>query len=76
MLSGPDAWVLELSSDGGEYKPTNLYHHYSRGLHYPRTVMFATDLAAGKHAIRLRLAKPSGDGAKGTAARILQFAVN
>mgnify|MGYP006164243419 FL=1 len=76
VLAGPDAGVLEVSIDGGEYKPTNLYHHYSRGLHYPRTVMFATDLAAGKHAIRLRLAKPSGDGAKGTAARILQFEVN
>ena len=76
VLAGPDAGVLEGSVDGGEYKPTNLYHHYSRGLHYPRTVMFATDLAAGKHAIRLRLAKPPGDGVKGTAARILQFAVN
>jgi len=39
-------------------------------------VIFATDLAAGKHAIRLRLAKPPGDGAKSTAARILQFVVN
>ena len=47
VLAGPDAGVLEVSIDGGEYKPTNLYHHYSRGLHYPRTVMFATDLAAG-----------------------------
>jgi hypothetical protein len=38
--------------------------------------MFATDLAAGRHSVRLRLAKPPGDGVKGTAARILQFAVN
>jgi len=76
VLAGPDAGVLEVSIDGGEYKPTNLYHHYSRGLHYPRTVMFATDLAAGRHSVRLRLAKPPGDGVKGTAARILQFAVN
>jgi hypothetical protein len=38
--------------------------------------MFATDLAAGKHSIKLRLAKPPGDEAKGTAARILQFTVN
>ena len=65
-----------MSLDGGEFAPTNLYHRHSRGLHYPRTVMFATDLAPGKHAIRLRLAKPSGDGDGGTAARILQFAVN
>ena len=76
VLAGPDAGVLEVSIDGGEYKPTGLYHRHSRGLHYPRTVMFATDLAAGKHAIRLRLAKPPGDGVKGTAARILQFTIN
>jgi hypothetical protein len=76
VLAGPDAGVLEVSIDGGEFKSTNLYHRHSRGLHYPRTVMFATDLAPGKHSVKLRLAKPPGDGAKGTAARILQFTVN
>ena len=76
VLAGPDAGVLEVSVDGGEFKSTNLYHRHSRGLHYPRTVMFATDLAPGKHSVKLRLAKPPGDGAKGTAARILQFTVN
>ena len=76
VLAGPDAGMLEVSIDDGKLKPINLYHHYSRGLHYPRTVMFATDLAAGKHSIKLRLAKPPGDEAKGTAARILQFAIN
>ena len=76
VLAGPDAGVLEVSIDGGEFKPANLYHHYSRGLHYPRTVMFAIDLEPGKHSVKLRLARPPGDGARGTAARILQFAVN
>ena len=76
VLAGPDAGVLEVSIDGGEFKPANLYHHYSRGLHYPRTVMFATDLEPGKHSVKLRLARPPGDGARGTAARILEFAVN
>ncbi|MEE2947907.1 MAG: SGNH/GDSL hydrolase family protein [Verrucomicrobiota bacterium] len=76
VLAGPDAGVLEVSLDGGPFEPSNLYHRFSRGLHYPRTVMFATDLAPGLHAVRLRLAKPPGDGAKRTAARILQFVVN
>lgn len=76
VLAGPDAGVLEVSLDGGKFKPTNLYHHHSRGLHYPRTVIFANDLAPGRHSVRLRLAKPPGDGVKGTAARILQFVVN
>jgi len=76
VLAGPDAGVLEVSIDNGTFKPVNLYHHYSRGLHYPRTVMFATDLTPGKHSVKLRLAKPPGNEAKGTAARILQFTVN
>ena len=76
VLAGPDAGVLEVSIDGGEFAPVNLYHHFSRGLHYPRTVMFATDLPAGQHTVQLRLAKPPGNGAKGTAARILQFVAN
>ena len=76
VLAGPDAGVLEVSIDNGTFKPANLYHHYSRGLHYPRTVMFATDLISGKHSVKLRLAKPPGNEAKGTAARILQFTVN
>jgi len=76
VLAGPDAGVLEVSIDGRPFEPSNLYHHFSRGLHYPRTVMFATDLTPGRHAVRLRLAKPPGDGASGTAARILQLVIN
>ena len=76
VLAGPDAGVLEVSIDGGKFAQVNLYHHFSRGLHYPRTVMFATDLPTGQHSVQLRLAKPPGNGDKGTAARILQFVVN
>ena len=76
VLAGPDAGVLEVSLDDGPFELSNLYHRHSRGLHYPRTVMFATDLVPGRHAVRLRLAKPAGAGARGTAARILQFAIN
>ncbi len=44
VLAGPDAGVLEVSIDGGPWKKVDLYHRHSRGLHYPRTVMFAADL--------------------------------
>ncbi|MEC9081353.1 MAG: SGNH/GDSL hydrolase family protein, partial [Verrucomicrobiota bacterium] len=76
VLAGPDAGVLEVSVDGRQFKPTNLYHRYSRGLHYPRTVMFATDLKPSRHSIVLRLVKPSKKGTKQAAARILEFVVN
>jgi lysophospholipase L1-like esterase len=76
VLAGPDAGTLEVSIDGGQWKRVDLYHHYSRGLHYPRTVMFAADLKAGQHTARLRLSEKSNPKSKGTSARILQFTVN
>ena len=76
VLAGPDAGVLEVSIDGGAWQRVDLYHRHSRGLHYPRTVMFATDLKAGMHFARIRLSQKSNPLSKGTAARILQFVVN
>jgi lysophospholipase L1-like esterase len=71
VLAGPDAGILEASVDGGPFQQVDLYHRYSRGLHYPRTVMLATDLKSGKHHIDLRVGK-----GKRTAARVLHFVVN
>jgi hypothetical protein len=76
VLAGPDAGVVEVSIDGGQWKRVDLYHHYSRGLHYPRTVMFAADLKTGEHTAKIRLSEKSNPASKGTAARILQFTVN
>ncbi len=76
VLAGPDAGVVEVSIDGGEYKAVNLYHRFSRGLHYPRTVMFAAELKSGKHQMVLRIAKSSDARSKGHAVRILQFVAN
>ena len=76
VLAGPDAGVMEVSIDGGKWKKADRYHHHSRGLHYPRTVIFAADLKAGQHTARLRLSEKSNAKSKGTAARIPQFTVN
>ena len=70
VLAGPDAGIVEASIDGDDFTPTNLYHRFSRNLHYPRTVMFRADLKPGKHTLRLRLSS------KGKVARILHFVVN
>ena len=75
VLAGPDAGVVETSVDGGPFKQTDLYHRYSRGLHYPRTVMFATDLKGGKHTLKLRTTDKS-PRKRGNAIRILEFTVN
>ncbi len=74
VVAGPDAGVLETSVDGGPAQPVDLYHRFSANLHYPRTVMLATDLPPGRHVLKLRVSKQSTSG--GHAARIMQFGVN
>lgn len=76
VLAGPDAGTLEASVDGGEFVAVDVFHRFSKGLHYPRTVMFATDLKPGKHTLTLRMAKTKNAQSTGTAARILQFVAN
>ena len=49
VVAGPDAGEVEASIDGGESKTISVYHSYSSGLHYPRSMIFGTELAPGKH---------------------------
>jgi lysophospholipase L1-like esterase len=76
LLAGPDAGVLEASIDGAPFQRFDLYHAYSAGLHYPRSIVFVADLAPGPHVLTLRLAAEKNAAAIGTAARILKFCVN
>ncbi len=76
ILAGPDAGVLEYRIDDGKPGKTVLFHRYSGGLHYPRTVMFDDRLSDGEHSLRLKLLNETPQGSKGTAARILQFVGN
>ena len=76
VLAGPDAGIIEVSVDGGAWKSYDLYHRYSRGLHYPRTVIFAAELKESDHTARIRMSGKSNKGSKGSSARILNFTVN
>ena len=76
VLAGPDAGLVETSIDGAAFRRVDLYHRFSRGLHYPRTVVFAADLAPGKHTLVLRLSIRENPDSKGDAARILHFVAN
>ncbi len=76
VLAGPDAGVLEARIDGGPVNRHDLYHRYSRGLNYPRSVIFGTDLKPGKHVLKLQLAEEKNPGSRGTTASILFFEVN
>ena len=76
VVAGPDAGVLEATIDDGKPVTVDLYHRFSRGLHYPRTVMFDADLKPGKHTLKLKTTTIEGRKHGGKAARILQFVAN
>ena len=76
VVAGPDAGALEVSVDGQRVQTINLYHRFSRGLHYPRTVLFADDLKPGEHTATVRIAKPTDAPRKGKAARIVRLVAN
>ena len=76
VLAGPDAGGVEASVDSGPVVSVDLYHRFSGGLHYPRTVMFATDLKPGKHVLTLWTTRAKNPQSTGIAARILQFVAN
>ena len=74
IVAGPDAGVAEARVDDGDPTEVNLLHAFSKGLHYPRTVMLGTDLPPGAHTLLLRMS-PKTQGA-GHAMRIMQFVAN
>ena len=74
LVAGPDAGSLEASIDGGEFRSYLLYHRFSKGLHYPRTVLLGDNLDKGEHLLKVRIAPKGKQG--GTAARIIRFVAN
>jgi lysophospholipase L1-like esterase len=76
LLAGPDAGIVEAAIDDGSFTKKDLYHAFSKGLHYPRTVMFAADLKPGRHTLKLRTTDQRNPESKGHAMRILQFVAN
>ena len=76
VLAGPDAGQLLVRIDGRDWQIVELYHGYSSGLHYPRTVMFACDLKRGPHLVEVKLGDQHHAQSQGHAARILSFVAN
>lgn len=76
VSAGPDAGQLEVSVDGRAVRLVDLYHHFSKGLHYPRSVTLATELPPGKHTLTVTLSAKKNPASQGTAARIMELGVN
>lgn len=76
VLAGPDAGRLDVSIDGGDWKPVTLFHSFSTGLNYPRTVILADDLNSQFHQAAIRISTSKPEGSKGHAASILKLGAN
>ncbi len=76
VLAGPDAGMVVVSIDGRPERAVNLYHDFSKGLHYPRTVLFDADLEPGEHTMWLRISDKKDPRSKGHALRVLHFVEN
>ena len=76
VLAGPDAGIVEYTIDQGPARKADLFHAFSRGLHYPRTVMLDADLQPGPHRLKLRIVPEHNPASVGTAVRIMQFECN
>ena len=74
IVAGPDAGKVAASVDGGPSKTLGVYHSYSSGLHYPRSLVLGTELSPGKHLLKLRISEASDHG--GHAMRVIQFEAN
>lgn len=74
IVAGPDAGIVEASIDGGVFAPVNLFHHFSTGLHYPRTVLLGSELKPGKHTLTMRISADTKSA--GHAMRVMEFVAN
>ncbi|HAY81982.1 MAG TPA: hypothetical protein DCY79_19435 [Planctomycetaceae bacterium] len=77
LLAGPDSCNVSYTIDGQRsQKPLMTYHRFSKGLHYPRTVMFAEDLQEGQHTLILQPVPEGEADGRGAALRILALVAN
>ena len=76
LLAGPDAGTVSSSIDGGKPQAHDLFHRFSRGLNYPRSLIFANGLKPGKHTLELTVDKTANPNSKGHAVNILFFEVS
>jgi|GEM_PF-227219 len=75
-LVGFDAGILEYAIDGSPMQTRDQFDVYCDQFHRPQHALFATDLAPGRHTLRLRLSAERNPKSTGTAVRILEFMAN
>ena len=76
ITSGPDAGIIEYSIDGSDFRQTDQFTQWSKGLHLPWLIMLEDELQEGKHKVILRISADKNPASNGTVCRIHQIALN
>ena len=76
LLAGPDAGMVEVQVDGDPAKKIDLWHPFSAGLHYPRTLLWADGLKPGRHLVVVTVLAEKNAKSTGTAVRIVHLVAN
>ncbi len=76
VTSGPDAGIIEYSIDGSDFRQTDQFTQWSKGLHLPWLIMLEDKLKEGKHKVILRMSADKNPASNGTVCRIHHIAVN
>ncbi len=76
IASGPDAGRIESSIDGGEYRMTDTFTHWSNSLHLPWAVILDDGLKDGHHTVKVRIAEGRNSKGAGTALRVFHLLLN
>jgi hypothetical protein len=76
IVSGPDAGIIEYSTDCHEWKSLDLFTQWSGSLHLPWFLTLADELEEGHHTLRIKLNSNKNPASKGTVCRIRYFYVN
>jgi lysophospholipase L1-like esterase len=76
IASGPDAGRIESSIDGGEYRITDTFTHWSNSLHLPWALILDDGLQDGHHTVKVRIAAGRPATGAGTALRVFHLLLN
>ncbi len=76
IASGPDAGRIEFSIDGGEYRLTDTFTHWSNSLHIPWALILDDGLKDGHHTVKVRIAEARNTKGAGTALRVFNLLIN
>ena len=76
IAAGPDAGQIECSIDGGDYRMTETFTHWSAGLHIPWALILDDGLKPGQHTVKVRIAAGHHGKGTGTALRVFHLLLN